>query len=359
MRSKLLIYPYRSFIFNRNTSSFTKHERITQRVSDFQGTSGIDIFNKFVKLGDSLVLATLLLQNTIIQKKIQQEGTVTIHDVGGADGAMMLTLLRVLNFTAEITVNEPNEDRLKRYEAKKMQHPNFFASILGVNKKIEDTHFVMPSKRELVLASHVLYYNSAHWFACETLSGHLLTKFFRSLCINGTLCVVLQHSPLDILNSHEHWEDCIYPLLEGVKHSANTFYASADMFDMALDAYKKQFIRETGCEIDWTVRAKIAQTIVPLGAINTKPDAQTGQYRQTKSVLDILNFYLKGRSFNDLPPEIQQRTIALLIKNFKKNDQFEIVHYNKVYTIEIGPTLFSKLSELNTYENPMVSTRGR
>lgn len=323
----------------------------SSRTQDFQGTPGVAVFNKFVKLGDSLILSMLLLKHDIIQKKIKNNEAITIHDVGGADGAMMLTLLRVLDFRAHITVNEPNQTRLDIYKKKQTQYPRLFSSIVGCNQKVEDRSFIMPAKRELILASHVLYYNRAHWLTCHTLSEHLLSKLFQSLCVNGILCVTLQYASLEMFGSHESWEDFTYSVFEDIKHGNNPFFASSDLFDAALNAYKKQFIYETGHPIDWIIHTDIAETCIPLGALNIFPDIE-GKYPQSNDVLKIINFYLKGRNFEALSPDFQKHTIDFIVRNFKKHDQYEIVHYNKIYTIEVGKTLFSELNALNTRPAP-------
>src|SRR3990167_4392616 len=96
---------------------------------DFQGTSGVEIFNHFVKRGDSLALSTLLLTSRLIQVKIYKNLPLIVHDIGGADGAMMLALLHALRLSAEVTLNEPNVERCIQYRAKQDQHPLIFNKV--------------------------------------------------------------------------------------------------------------------------------------------------------------------------------------------------------------------------------------
>lgn len=313
---------------------------------DFQGTYGVEIFNHFVKRGDSLALSTLLLTSRLIQVKIYKNLPLIAHDIGGADGAMMFALLHVLRLSAEVTANEPNVERCVQYRAKQEQHPIIFNKVETYHNKIEDEEFFIPGQRELILVSHMLYYTRDLWLSCDSLANHFLTKILTSLCPEGSLCVVIQQATLDKKHSHELWEDFIYPLIKKIKHSSNKFYATAEQFDTGLSAYRKQFIVETGSSIDWQVKTAIAETVVPLGDINTVANEE-GAYLQSEEVLAILKFYLKGQAFDELNPIFQKKVIDILLAEFvDQYGQYKIVHYNKVYSIEMGPALFSHLKSL-------------
>lgn len=318
------------------------------RTHDFQATSGVEIFNRFVKPGDSAALSTLLRSVKILTEARDHE--LLVHDVGGADGSMMLAFLQELNVKCHISVNEPNKARLLKYQEKQRHYPYLFSSIQVFDNKIEDINFNIPPQRDLILASHVLYYNRHSWLNCENLSDHLFTKLFCSLRVGGTLCVLLQHAPMGNECSHELWEDFIYPLLESTKHGKNKFYASSADFDNALSAFRKQFIFETGDAIDWKIQEKIAEISVPLGEVNTSSNAE-GKYPQTESTLKILEFYLKGRSFENLDAHFQKKIINILVTHFKNKNQHNIIHYNKVYSIEVGPVLLSGLKNLGRFKN--------
>ena len=315
---------------------------------DFQGTLGVEIFNNFVKRGDSFALSTLLLTSRLIQEKVYKNHTLVVHDIGGADGAMMLVLLQTLRLSAEVTVNEPNVDRCNQYSSKQAQYSGIFRSVETYNNKIEDEEFFIPGKKELILVSHMLYYTRSFWLTCDSLANHFLTKILTSLCLGGSLCVVIQQATLEKKHSHELWEDYVYPLIKKVKHSSNEFYATAEQFDTGLSAYRKQFIVETGFSIDWKVKTNMAETVVPLGNVNTIPDAK-GVYLQSEEVLAILKFYLKGQAFDELDAGFQKKVIDVLLSEFvDQHGQYKIVHYNKVYSIEMGPTLFKQLEGLSS-----------
>ncbi len=319
----------------------SKTETLCARTHDFQASSGVEIFNRFVKLGDSVALSKLLENVSILTEAKDHE--FFIHDVGGADGAMMLAFLQELNIKSNISVNEPNKERLLKYQEKQLYYPNLFSSIEIFDSKFEDLDFNIPPQRDLILASHVLYYNRHTWLNCESLSEHLFTKLFRSLRSGGVLCVLLQHAPVGKKYSHELWEDFIYPLFESTKHGKNKFYASSSDFDTALSAYRKQFIFETGNAIDWRIQENIAEIVVPLGEINISPNVE-GKYPQTKNTLEILKFYLKGRSFETLGAQLQKKIIHILVTHFKDKNQYNIIHYNKAYSIEVGPVSLNSIT---------------
>lgn len=315
-------------------------------IFDFQGTNGIKIFSRFVKLGDSLILAKLLLEHTIIQSKKRKNESLLIHDIGGAEGEMMLTLLQVLNLQADVTVNEPVYERMIQYRQKKINYPDLFLSIDISDKKMNYQDFYIWPQKEIILASHVLYYNREQWSSCESIKGHFFTHLFRSLCIGGILCVILQQSAIENTNSHESWEDFIYPVLKMSKYGIDKFYATAEQFATALSYYRKQFLYEFNTAIDWKIKTEVAVTKVPIGKLNTTPDSHDGHYRQTTDVLEVLRFYLQGFLLTDLEIATQKLVVDYLTTHCVDQDQCAIIHYNKIYTIEPGPIFFAKLDSL-------------
>lgn len=324
--------------------------------SQFAEMKGVDLLNRHLKPGDSAALAQLLFQTCFYRT---MKGKVfKALDVGGSNGLMMIALLQALSMQACICVNEPhkNPDRLAEYQQLERTQPQHVGGFFAppIVAPIESYEGELPQV-DLVLASHVLYYNQFAWSDCSSLSDHMFTKLLRSLSPSGVMCIVIQSSRVSETGTHELMEDFVYPFVESIQHGTNKYYANAEMVDVALSKYRQRFMYEHQVPIGWCVKEDYVVTKVPLGDINTDTtktieiDQEASiekreVYSQPDDVLAILQFYLKERHFYHLDLADQKRFLEFIVSNFKnETGNFEVCHLNKVYTIEMTPELHKLL----------------
>jgi hypothetical protein len=81
-----------------------------------------------------------------------------------------------------------------------------------------------------------------------------------------------------------------------------------------------------------------------------------GIYEQPKDVLEIFKFYLKGQDFYSLPTKMQKYFLDILTMNFKENGRYAVIHYNKIYTLQMGNVLFQHLARLNQTNTSLFNT---
>ncbi|MCH9643690.1 MAG: hypothetical protein K0U29_02840 [Gammaproteobacteria bacterium] len=332
--------------------------------NDFQGLSGAEMVFQYLKPGDCAIAAKLLGNTAILHmaSQAQSAGTqakIKALDIGGANGLMMITLLRTLEeqatlsklkLTTDVFISEPKVDRVAEYkirtdEYNRMQAEQrhlFRASIFGTSGlAIEGPDIELPTV-DLILASHVLYYNQPSWIVCDSTEGHFFTKLLYSLSENGVLCIVIQSTQMDQDQTHELLEDLVYPLIEKVKHGNNPYYATSEMLDQALSNYRKQFIIDhDGAPPAWKIKNEYATTEIPLGDINF--ERGDNDYQQNKDVEALFGFYLKGRKFCELETIKKEYFLRTIRQHFSKGGSFAVKHVNKVYTIEMTPELHARI----------------
>ncbi len=334
------------------------------RFVDYNSATGSKGVFVHLKQGDASVLAKQLKAVKLIQHALANKQALSVLDVGGDNGWMLFCLLHLLASKAVVHILEPSDNvkklpvyqqaiSLSQARSAGISHVGLEESkipykdlhITEVNTvslesitrlKVQDYAFT-PPKVSLTLFSHAAYYVQKDLVAT-------LYKLLGSLTEGGALAVVVQSTDgtnqLSLagkkLFNHEEFEDHIYPIIKGITHSDNPYYANARMLELALNKLQKKYVALYGKEPDWNVQTDYSVTEVPLGRVNSKVSAE-GCYIQDPDTESKLQFYLRGKSFSSLTPDGQGYVVNILKNHCQnKEGQFVMCHVNKVYTIVPG-----------------------